>query len=255
MQQQPVINPLGSPFIELSSVDSTNNYALSRVREGLAGHGSAFFTYEQTAGKGQMGRQWLSEKGANIALSVVIQPKPLQISQQFQLSACIAIAASSFLSKYAGEEIKIKWPNDLYWKSRKIGGILIENIISGASPTWHWAVAGTGININQTLFPPGLPNPVSLKQITGKSFDSKKLAEELCVILDKYFAQLISEGFENIYKEYNNCLYKLNEAVRLKKGNSVFRTTIIGVTAGGELITNNTIMEQRFLFGEIAWEI
>lgn len=253
MQQQPVINTLGSPFIELVSVDSTNNYALRQVREGLAGHGSAFFTYEQTAGKGQMGRQWLSEKGANIALSVVIQPKPLQISQQFQLSACIATAACNFLSKYAGEDVKIKWPNDLYWKDRKIGGILIENIISGTPPAWHWAVAGIGININQTLFSPELANPVSLKQITGKNSDTKTLAEKLCTTMDKYFAQLIREGFDNLYKEYNNNLFKINEEVRLKKGNSVFRTIIKGVTERGELITDNTILEERFSFGEIAW--
>lgn len=253
MLQQPVINPLGSPFIELSSVDSTNNYALAKIREGLAGHGTVFFTYEQTAGKGQMGRQWLSEKGANIALSVVIQPKPLQIPQQFQLSACIAMAACSFLTEYAGEEIRIKWPNDLYWKERKIGGILIENIIGGTEPAWQWAVAGIGININQTLFPDALPNPVSLKQITGKRFATKKLAEDLCVVMNKYFEQLRSEGFDAIYKEYNNSLYKLNEAVRLKKGNSVFQTTIKGVTESGALITNNTVMEEQFSFGEISW--
>ncbi|MES1224446.1 MAG: biotin--[acetyl-CoA-carboxylase] ligase, partial [Bacteroidota bacterium] len=107
MQHQPVISPLGSPFIELSSIDSTNNYALARIREGLAVHGAAFYTDDQTSGKGQMGKQWLSEKGANIALSVVIQPQSLLVSQQFQLSACIAVATQKFLETYAGDDIRI----------------------------------------------------------------------------------------------------------------------------------------------------
>jgi len=253
LQQQPVINPLGSPFIELSSVDSTNNYALAKIREGQAGHGTAFFTGEQTAGKGQMGRQWVSEKGANIALSVVIQPESLLISMQFRLSACIAIAVQKFLTRYAGDDIKIKWPNDLYWKDRKMGGILIENIIGGAQPGWQWAVAGIGININQTLFDPELSNPVSLKQVTGKSFDTTLLAKEICSFLNSYLTKLMQEGFDEIFEEYNQCLYKLNETVRLKRGNSVSQATIKGVSENGELITFNTIMEERFAFGEIAW--
>ncbi len=81
-----------------------------------------------------MGRQWISEKGANMALSIVLQPKPLQLSQQFQLSACIAVAVHRFYSNYAGEDTKIKWPNDLYWQDRKAGGILIESIVGSGEP-------------------------------------------------------------------------------------------------------------------------
>ena len=51
------------------------------------------------------------------------------VTQQFQLSACIAVAVCTFFQKYAGEDTRIKWPNDLYWKDRKAGGILIENIV------------------------------------------------------------------------------------------------------------------------------
>jgi BirA family transcriptional regulator, biotin operon repressor / biotin---[acetyl-CoA-carboxylase] ligase len=265
LQHKPVIKPFGSPFIELLTVDSTNNYALSQSREGKVQHGTAIFAHEQTAGKGQMGRQWLTEKGANMALSIVLQPKRLQLSQQFQLSACIAVAVHKFYSNYAGDDTKIKWPNDLYWKDRKAGGILIESIVgsgeagggsqeSGAG-SWKWAIAGIGLNINQTQFSPDLPNPVSLKQITGKNFDAVQLAKELCSSIDKYFARLINNGFPNIYEEYNNCLYKINEQVKLKKSNSVFSTTIKGVSSTGQLITHNNSMEELFGFGEVTWTI
>ncbi|MGC4037971.1 MAG: biotin--[acetyl-CoA-carboxylase] ligase [Chitinophagaceae bacterium] len=257
MQQQPVIKPLGSPFIELSSVDSTNNYALAQIRNGLAIHGAAFFAHEQTAGKGQMGKQWKSEKDANIALSVVIQPLFLTLSQQFRLNACVAVAAWTFLSRYINDNLCIKWPNDLYWNDRKIGGILIENIITNqlSAASWQFAVAGTGLNINQEHFPSDLPNPASLKQITGKNYDTVALAKEFCTSLQEHFTLLQNDGFEKIYTTYNAVLYKRNETVKLKKGNIHFTTIINSVSINGQLVTNNGQFTEEFSFGEITWTI
>ena len=124
MPQPPSPGSAGTPFIELQSVDSTNNYARSLIHEGLAQHGTAIFAYEQVAGKGQHGKVWISEKDANIILSMVLRPQPLLLTQQFMLSACMAVAVHDFFMKYAGEATKIKWPNDLYWQDRKAGGVL-----------------------------------------------------------------------------------------------------------------------------------
>src|SRR5688572_2022740 len=170
-------NPIGQPFTILSSVDSTNNYAMARVQAGLAQHGAAWFAHEQTAGKGQRNKHWLTNPSENILLSVVLQPFTLTASEQFLLSASVALACCDFYKNYAGEETSIKWPNDLYWRDRKAGGILIENNFRGSE--WVFAIAGIGININQTSFDPALPNPVSLKQITGKNFNVIQLAREL----------------------------------------------------------------------------
>lgn len=258
MQHKPVIKPLGSPFIELQSIDSTNNYALTQIRERLAEHGTVFFAHEQTAGKGQMGRRWTSEKDVNIAMSVVLRPEPLTISQQFRLSACIAVAVLEFLSRYAKDDVRIKWPNDIYWQDRKLAGILIENIIGSSqlsTGNWDWTVAGIGINVNQTVFSPDLPNPVSLKQITGKTFNTVQLAKSLCQDIHNCFAKLIQYGFDEIYKRYNENLYKLNQPAKLRQKNATFQTTIKGVSETGELITHNNVLEQRFAFGEISWSV
>ena len=264
MQDKAFIRPLPASFIELQSVDSTNNYALSRIRDGQAEHGSAYFAHEQTAGKGQRGRNWASQKGANIALSIALKPQPLLVSEQFQLSACVAVAVQKFFSRYAGTDTKIKWPNDLYWQDRKAGGILIESIVgspeSGVKTgeqqaEWKWAVAGIGININQTEFASELLNPVSLKQITGRNFDTVLLAKELYELVKTQFTLLINEGFQVIYKEYNDCLYKRNEPVKLKKNNAAFVTTVKGVSTTGQLITQNNNLESAFEFGEVAWII
>jgi BirA family transcriptional regulator, biotin operon repressor / biotin---[acetyl-CoA-carboxylase] ligase len=270
-------NPLGSPFIELQSVDSTNNYALARIHADLAQHGEAFFAREQVAGKGQRGRYWASGKDENIILSLVVQPHRLVLSQQFQLSACISVAVREFFAHYAGDATKIKWPNDLYWQDRKAGGILIENIIRTEMEMveegwqqgrpkdrpiiidhppsgWNWSVAGIGININQTIFGSGLKNPVSLKQITGKNYDVMALAKELCNILDRRYTELNRDGFENIYAAYTSYLYKKDEPVKLRKDNRVFEAVIKNVSTTGQLIVQHAI-EETFDFGEVEWMV
>ena len=165
-------------FMILTSVDSTNNYAMASIRDGIAKHGYACFSYEQTHGKGRRGKVWRTEKGKNIILSIVVNTSFLTVYQQFYLSAAVSLGCIDLFKKYAGDETKIKWPNDIFWNDRKAGGILIENVIKGN--VWQWSVIGIGININQTEFNlDTVFKPVSLKQITWKDFDVIELAKEL----------------------------------------------------------------------------
>lgn len=257
MSQAPATNTIGSPFIELQSVDSTNNYARQQIHAGLAQHGMVIFTHEQVAGRGQRGKVWISEKDMNIALSVLLNPGSLQLNQQFQLSSCVALAVHDFFTKYAIDKVSIKWPNDLYWQDRKAGGILIESVVSSSQPAnrnWSWAIAGIGININQSVFPDYLHNPVSLKQITGSDYKLVPLAMELCHTLHQYYHELTTTGFDRIYRLYNQHLYKVNETVRLKKETRVFDALIKGVTPSGRLITQHAT-EEEFDFGEVEWVI
>jgi len=245
--------PIGHSFIELQSVDSTNNYAMAKAHAGMASHGTLIFAYEQWAGKGQRGKTWNSTPGENIILSTVLQPVFLPITRQFPLSAAVALACHDLFSRYAGgKETTIKWPNDLYWRDRKAGGILIENSFKGDQ--WMFAIAGTGININQVQFPETARNPVSLKQITGQTFDVIRLARELGDCLDRRYGELEKGGASPLIEEYNTRLYKRGQAVRLKKGNAVFETMVAGVSAGGRLLTRDT-MERQFDFGEVEWVI
>jgi BirA family biotin operon repressor/biotin-[acetyl-CoA-carboxylase] ligase len=245
---------VGSPFIELQSVDSTNNYALAQIHANLAQPGTCFFAHEQTAGKGQRGKSWATEKGSNITLSIVLKPTFLPVLQQFWLSACVAVATHHFLSQYAGELTRIKWPNDLYWKDKKMGGILIENIVRGSGQgTWEWAVVGIGVNINQTTFPGELKNPVSLKQITKHGYDTVELAKQLCRSVDFFYNKLDQE-FALILGKYNEHLYGKNEIVKLKKDNRIFEARVKGVNEAGQLIVQHAI-EEPFDFGRIEWII
>lgn len=257
MPQPSTHNTIGFPFVELQSVDSTNNYARNLLHEGLAQHGMAIFSHEQVAGKGQRGRIWSSEKGANIILSLIVNPQSLVLSQQFQLSVCVALAVHELFLKYAGEDTKIKWPNDLYWQDRKAGGVLIESVVGSresGNSNWDWSIIGIGININQTAFPSYLSNPVSLKQITGKTFDAVVLAKELCMIMNQKFNELINSDFENSYAHYLTHLYKINSTVKLRKDNRVFEAVIKSVNRTGQLVVYHSI-EEEFNFGDVEWVI
>jgi BirA family biotin operon repressor/biotin-[acetyl-CoA-carboxylase] ligase len=245
----PASNPIGQPFIVLSSVDSTNNYAMAQVQAGTAAHGTVYFTHEQTAGKGQRGKSWLTTSHENVMLSTVIQPRLLP-GDQFLLSASIALACHDFYKNYAPEETTIKWPNDLYWRDRKAGGILIENNFRGRD--WLYAIAGIGININQTQFDAAINNPVSLKQITGKDFDVIALSKELCNKIEQRYQSIVSEPGQHILQEYTQVMYKLHQKVRLKRENIVFETTIEGVSPTGRLLTRDVI-DRQFDFGEVEW--
>ncbi len=253
-----------APLIELQSVDSTNNYArqlieAARLTDGqlLPDEGTAVFAHEQLQGKGQRGKKWASQRGLNIAMSILVNPGFLPISRQFELSACAAVAVHRLFANYAGADTRIKWPNDLYWQDRKAGGILIESGVgsSGAGESyWSWAIIGIGININQTAFADDLPNPVSLLQITGKKHEPLLLAKELRHIFLEEYQNLQANGFGGIYSAYNEHLYKAGEKVILKKENCTFEATVSHVTPTGKLAIT-TSENEEYDFGEVEWVI
>ena len=117
---------------------------------------------------------------------------------------------------------------------------------------WLWAVVGIGMNINQTSFSPSLKNPVSLKQITGKTFDAVALTKELCICLDTRYQQLKRRDSEALLADYNYHLFKKNEQVKFNKANASFDCTIKGVDESGKLLVVGAIQDS-FAFGEVEW--
>lgn len=247
-------------FNVLQSIDSTNNYAMAKVHAGMAKHGDSFFTMQQNNGKGQRGKHWEGSKDENIAISIVIEPSVIRLSQQFKLSAAVALGTFYFFSAHAGEETSIKWPNDIYWRDRKAAGILIENVIGGKGQQlpgqdnmiWKYAVAGIGVNINQTQFDAALVNPVSLKQITGKHFDCIELARDLQQKVLAEVENVQNGSFEKTLQQYNEHLFKKDCRVQLKKDSVLFETTIQSVNDAGQLLTTDLI-DNLFDFGAIEW--
>ncbi len=241
---------IGNQFTVLDSVDSSNNYAMALARSGGARQGDVFFAMQQTAGKGQRGKQWITARGVNIMQSIVLETNELGATDLFPLSMAMALGVYDWFSEKAGDDTRIKWPNDLYWRDRKAGGILIENLwVAGH---WQFAIAGMGINLNQRAFDPAVRNPVSLLQITGKEYDLLPEAALLCACLDKRWQQLCAGGRQQLHTDFESVLYKRGETVRLKKDNRVFETMVKGVSTQGELITRDALLH-HFAVGSVEW--
>lgn len=244
---------IGEPFITLSEVDSSNNYAMARITEGPITEGTTWFAWSQTSGKGQRGNQWQSEPGENVMMSVVLKPVKLRPAEQFMLSASMALALLDLVREYAGSEAHIKWSNDLYIGDKKAGGILIENVIRGN--TWNDAIVGIGLNVNQEAFGEDLPNPVSLRQATGVRYDVLALARELCRCIGRRYAGLSPENFNNILAEYTRSLYRLGSEQLFRAGKDFFRAKILGVDEDGKLLLLKDSREIKLDFGAAAFVV
>ena len=236
---------------ELASVDSTNNYALRRVHAGLARNGIGVFAHEQTAGKGQRGKSWSSAPGESLSLSLILDPSPLQVRDQFQLSALVAVTVCDLLNQLVPADFNIKWPNDLYWQDRKAGGILIESVIGSF---WKWAVIGIGLNINQSAFAQTVRNPVSLLMITGRTREPLVVARLLQQRLLIAWQDMQVSGFDPVYERFHTLLYKRDQPIRLRKDNRTFEAVLKGVTREGLLRVQHAI-EEEFRVGEVEFVV
>jgi len=243
----------GKNLIELDSVDSTNNFARNLLVGARPVEGTVVVAREQYAGRGQMGSTWSTEPGKNLTMSVILYPDFLEPDKQFFLNMAVALAVKDFCESVTGDEIKIKWPNDIYYRGKKLGGILIENVISGT--TIGSSIVGIGLNVNQTEFDPQLPNPVSIKQIRPGNYNVSELLGDLCHCLEKYYLQLRQLHFNFLDKGYTVALYRYQQTHECRKGEQIIRGEIEGVTKEGKLIIQSNGKELRFGFKEVEYVI
>ena len=258
-QTQPVPSIPGR-LIVLSKVDSTNNYAMAKLHAGLAKHADCFFALEQTAGKGQRGKSWITAPGKNITATFVISlshsfsPATVTKLQSFPFlfSASAALGCYDFIKGLNVPDITIKWPNDVYIGDRKAGGILIENSFQSAN--WNFSIIGVGINLNQTNFGHDLNNATSVCSSTGQQYDVMQSVRSLHTTVLKRIDWLNTASPQQVMHEYNQHLYMKQQEIRLKKQNAAFTTTLLHVDAIGLLHTADVI-NRTFATGEVEFVI
>ena len=243
----------GNNMIELETVDSTNNFAKKLLQSEKPTEGTLIYAHEQSNGRGQMGNTWKSEKGKNLTLSIILYPQFLDADKQFFLNMAVSLGVKDFCESVLGEEIKIKWPNDIYHHNDKVGGILIENTINGSRVTS--SVVGIGININQQGFAADVPNSTSFYLISNKEYQLKSLMEILSSFIEKYYLQLRQLHYNFLDKAYMEALFRYQQTFEFKKGAQTFRGEINGVTKEGKLIIHSKGKEQKFAFKEVEYVI
>lgn len=240
----------------LQTVHSTNSF-LRELNGGDASFDMELATTEfQTAGRGQKGNSWESEKSKNLLFSILLHPVYVQPSKQFCISEAIALAVVKSLKEIVADELvakdfSVKWPNDIYWKNKKIAGILIENELFGS--TIRDCIVGVGININQQNFISDAPNPVSLYNILGVITN---VEEVLDAIIKQFVANvsMIENGQTALlHNEYMDSLFRRKGIYPYRDADSEFMATIKDVREDGRLIlTDSDDKERIYEFKEVA---
>ncbi|OCX50576.1 biotin--[acetyl-CoA-carboxylase] ligase [Mucilaginibacter sp. PPCGB 2223] len=243
---------VGQNLVTLTEVDSTNNF----LKQALANStpltdGTVIMAESQFAGRGQQQNKWHSEPGKNLTFSILLKPTFLPVNQQFNLNLAISVGIINALTKVLGTGVKIKWPNDVYFNDKKLGGVLIENIIQGQSI--KNSIVGIGLNVNQTEFAGWVPNPISVKQILQKDYELKLLLSDICACIEAAYLILKAGNIARLKAFFMQNLYWLDELRPFKTGEHVFNGIIKDVTQTGQLAVSIDGELRLYSFKEIEF--
>jgi len=223
---------VGQHIIYEATCASTNSWAAYCLEQKDVPDGTVVITSHQYQGRGQRSRTWHSEPNQNLTFSVILYPVLLSPQQSFQLNIIITLAIQQVLSSYIPHGLRIKWPNDIYYQDKKMGGILIENTL--ARDRFKISIIGIGLNVNQLSF--NLPIATSLSLVCQRTFHLPQLLEQLLVGLERNYLQLQRQGIAPLKAAYLQNMYWIHEAHTFQDAHHIFKGTIKGINAKGQLV-------------------
>ncbi|MBX0334814.1 biotin--[acetyl-CoA-carboxylase] ligase [Pontibacter sp. HSC-14F20] len=242
---------MGQQLFFLPVCKSTNSEAQQLLLKNEATEGCVVLTDEQTQGRGQRGNTWEAAPGKNITLSVILSPVFLAVRHQFHLNMAISLAVLDLLREQGLEQARVKWPNDLYFEDRKLGGILMENTVT--SQSIQHSIVGIGLNVNQLHF--GIGTATSLAAEVGTQLDVKRLVNRLLELLEKRYLELRSGKIDKLKYEYLQALFRYQEEHGYQIGLETVQGRIMGVDEDGRLALEIEGELRYFGFKEIAYLI
>ena len=232
----------------IDETDSTNRWLKTEGGEWKENTVKCVVADYQTAGKGCGTNSWESERSKNLLLSMLIHPNKVAAANQFILSMVNALALKRTLDNYVSD-ITIKWPNDIYWRDKKICGTLIETTLQGR--LIKDCIIGTGMNINQQVFKSDAPNPVSLYQLLGHEVNREEVLQQL---LDNFGALLDEWDADNIRASYRQQLYRREGLHPYCDADGTFEATLMTVEDDGHLLLKDTEGRvRRYAFKEVSF--
>ena len=219
------------------AVDSTNLELIRLAKEG-APHGTLVIADSQMAGKGRMGRKWISPPGSGIWMSLLLRP---EISPQSasMLTLVAALAVVEGIRGETGLNPQIKWPNDVVVSHKKICGILTEMGVRDGKI--DYAVIGVGINVNIREFPEEMADKAtSLYLESGKEFDRSQIPGLVMEAFEEYYEKFAATcDLSGLKEEYESILANYNQPVRVL-AKEPYEGVARGITDGGELLVEKT---------------
>lgn len=232
-------------------VDSTNLEMIRLAKEG-APHGTLVVADSQSAGKGRLGRKWVSPKGTGIWMSILLRPDIAPQSASM-LTLVAALAVVKGIDCETGLPVQIKWPNDVVLEGRKICGILTE--MSTEAGAIRYVIPGIGINVNMTEFPSELTETAaSLRMVLGRPLKREPLIARVMEAFEKYYARFLeTEDLSGLMEEYNRCSVNLGRQVRVLDGATPYQGEAMGIDSQGSLVVKMADGRlRRVISGEVS---
>ncbi len=234
----------GRQAIILESVDSTNSYLSQLLKSQIVAEGCAIRAISQNSGRGQIGSRWISEDRKNLLVSFAFYPTFVGPRNLFLLNKTYALGVYDFILSLVGSDCSIKWPNDIYWKNKKIGGLLVENTITTSVITN--SILGIGLNVNQLDFPQTLPNPTSLGLILPSNYSLEGIFNGLCNSIEARYLQLKRGEKTTLDADYQKSLFRCEEWAFYEDKKGRFPGCIKGVDNQGLLKIEDEEGDMRF---------
>lgn len=231
------------------SIGSTNSRAVALARQG-APDGTLVVADEQTAGRGRLGRQWLSPPGSSLLMSLLFRP-PLLPRQAQRLAMVCSLAVVDASAHVGGLEARIKWPNDMLVAGLKLGGLLTE--LGATGPRLDYVVVGMGLNVN--LEPQALGDvaslPTSFQAQIGRAVSRLDLLVEILLCVERRYDRL-REGWSP-HEEWRDHLETLGRQVNVGLPDGSIDGLAVDVDADGALLVRTVEGRlERVLAGDVT---
>lgn len=197
VRQRLTSRSFGHAILYLTSTTSTQDVARREAEDG-ADEGLAVFAEEQTAGRGRLGRSWVSPSGKNIYVTFVLRP---DLTRLRALSMAAPLAVANAVQSATGLSTAVKWPNDVLVSGRKLSGILIDSELSGADV--RYALVGIGINVNFDVEENSEIASIatSVKREMGAPASRERLLSELMNELERLYLDTPVTAVHSAWKE------------------------------------------------------
>lgn len=248
-------HPINWNIQTMESTTSTNDLAKNYANQN-SNTPTIFISEEQTAGRGRLGRTFVSPARSGLYISLCLFPT-IALEDLSLITCATAVACVETLKQLTGKSLDIKWVNDLFYREKKVGGILTEVISDFESQQVHALIVGIGINLIDS--PQSFPE--ELQSIVGSIFSSKEEYNEssfnrnhfIATFLEKwafYYQNLSQRNFITSYKEHSNVIGK---SIKVIEGNHVYHAYAKDIDENGHLIIEKEDKTLHSLsYGEVS---
>ena len=229
-------------IIKLRAIESTNEYLKKRILIQGKKTEHVVWALDQTQGKAQSNKTWLSSVGNSLTFSLYKEFDKVNPSNHYIINVLVSLATIKTLNEFGVNNVLIKWSNDIMADNRKIAGLLIENFIQ--SKTMIGSIIGIGINVNHRQ-PYDNLDMTSMHMVSGQSFELRDVLEGFLKCVNQYYLEFQIKGIATLLEKYVGLLWGKEHTKKLIIGGKPMKGKLIKLNSDGNLLIelpNNQIL-------------